>query len=292
MVTTNKSGIVIKNTAWGASALSLCLTLPVSAQSLPEQSGAIALPLQSTSDQPSNPVSYTAADLLPQAQFAATEALIDPIQMAQAEAQPGSTPPASTEPTQSDSGIQSPVLEKWRNQPPNVLEDIKNDPSFRTRVRLGLSYFPSTFDSLGWHVGLEDLRIGRTQLTVNADYQATFTGKRQAGGATLRYYLFPLGKVLNIAPVMGYRYLETPRYNTDGLEVGARLQLALSRGGAADLAITQTWVNPRQREEVGLTGLSFGYALTKKLRLSTEVQKQNSRQKRDTRFGIGLEWMF
>lgn len=35
----------------------------------------------------------------------------------------------------------SPVLQRWQRQVPNVLEDIKNDPSFRTRWRLGYNRF-------------------------------------------------------------------------------------------------------------------------------------------------------
>jgi hypothetical protein len=199
------------------------------------------------------------------------------------------SPPAPTAPV---AEVNSPVLEKWQRQVPNVLDEIKRDPSFRTRARLGLAYFPSTFDSLGWNVGVEDVFIGKTNLTASADYQATFTGKRKAGGVTLRYYLFPLGGYVNLAPVLGYRYLETPRYITDGLEVGFRVQFVLSRTGGADVSFTQTWVDPNQGDEVGVSTLSFGYALTHRLRLSTDVQKQNSKQKRDTRFAIGLEWMF
>lgn len=186
----------------------------------------------------------------------------------------------------------SPVLERWQRDIPNVLDDIKRDPSFRTRVRLGLSYFPSTFDSLGWNVGIEDYFIGRSNLTISGDYQATFTGDRRAGGADLRYYVLPLGSYVNLAPVLGYRYLETPRYTTDGLNVGFRVQVVPSRTGATDLSLTQTWVAPQQSQEVGITKLSFGYALTKQLRLSTDIEKQNSKQKKDTRFGVSLEWMF
>lgn len=207
-----------------------------------------------------------------------------------------STPPAESQPTDKprtpDLLETSPVFQQWNKEVPNVLESIKRDPAFRTRARLGLSYFPSTFDSLGWNVGIEDVFIGKTGLTVSGDYQATFTGDRQAGGAELRYYLLPLGGYFNIAPVLGYRYLETPRYITDGLNVGAKFQAVLSRTGGADIAFTQTWVDPRQSEEVGISKFSFGYALTRNIRLSTDIEKQNSKQKKDTRFGISLEWMF
>jgi len=216
---------------------------------------------------------------------------IDPV--AQADSEPPAVAPTDPPTPENPSDLdKSPVYQKWRQRVPDVLEDIKRDPSFRTRVRLGLSYFPSTFDSLGWNVGVEDVFLGNTPLTLSGDYQATFTGDRKAGGAELRYYILPLGSYFNVTPVLGYRYLETPRYTTDGLNVGIKAQFVLSRTGGADIALSQTWVAPRQSEEVGITKLSFGYALTKSLRLSTDIEKQNSKQKKDTRFGLSLEWMF
>ncbi|MBM0741595.1 hypothetical protein JOY44_08195 [Phormidium sp. CLA17] len=186
----------------------------------------------------------------------------------------------------------SPVLDKWEKQMPNVLEDIKRDPSFRTRVRLGLSYFPSTNDAVGWNVGVEDIFLGKTKLTLSGNYIASFNGSRKAGGADLRYYLLPLGGYVNIAPVLGYRYLEAPQYITDGLNVGFRVQAVPSRTGAADLSFMLTWVDPGQYDEVGVLTLSFGYALTKHVRLSTDIERQNSRYQKDTRFGVSLEYMF
>lgn len=187
---------------------------------------------------------------------------------------------------------QSPVLQRWLKQVPDVLSEIRRDPSFRSRFRLGYSQFPSTDDASGWSIGVEDALIGRTGLTVSADYQATFRGDRSAWGTDLRYYIRPLGSRINVAPVLGYRHLETAQYSTSGVNVGARLLLVPSRTGAADIALTQSWVNPAGEEEVGLTTLSVGYALTPNLRLSTDIQKQNSRQRKDSRVGIVLEWMF
>jgi hypothetical protein len=40
-----------------------------------------------------------------------------------------------------------------------------------------------------------------------------------------------------------------------------------------------------------LTTLTFGYAVTRQLRLSTDIQKQNAPEQKDSRVGIGLEWM-
>ncbi|MGA7936670.1 MAG: hypothetical protein WCA35_24155, partial [Kovacikia sp.] len=186
----------------------------------------------------------------------------------------------------------SPVLQRWLQKIPNIQEDIRHDPAFRTRLRLGYSQFPSTNQAGGLNIGLEDLFIGRTGLTLSSDYQASFNGKREAWGTDLRYYVLPLGNRINLAPVLGYRHLETTRYSTDGLNAGLRLLLVPSRTGAADIALTQSWVAPGTDQEVGLTTLSLGYALTDHLRLATDIQKQNARQRKDSRIGIVLEWMF
>ncbi|MBE9127755.1 MULTISPECIES: hypothetical protein [unclassified Coleofasciculus] len=185
----------------------------------------------------------------------------------------------------------SPVLQRWLQEVPNVLEDIRHDPSFRTRLRLGYSQFPSTDQAGGFIVGVEDIFIGRTGLTVSGDYQASFNEERETVGADLRYYLRPLGSYFNVAPVVGYRYLETEGYSTDGVNVGVRLLLVLSRTGAADVSLTQSFVSPGSNDEVGITTLSFGYAVTQNLRLSTDIQKQNSREEKDSRVGVVLEWM-
>jgi len=94
-----------------------------------------------------------------------------------------------------------------------------------------------------------------------------------------------------LSPPQGYRHLQNGDYATDGVNVGGRLKLVISRGGAADITLAQSWVAPGTAKEVGLTTLSFGYAVTRNLRLSTDIQKQNSRQSKDSRVGIVLEWM-
>jgi hypothetical protein len=185
----------------------------------------------------------------------------------------------------------SPVLRKWRNTKPNVLDDIKNDPSFRTRLRLGYSQFPSTGQAGGINIGVADAFIGSSGFTVNGDYETAFNGKREAYGVDLNYYLRPLGSYVNIAPVVGYRHLQTDRYSTDGVNLGAKLLLVLSRGGGADISLTQSWVAPGSSEEVGLTKFSVGYAVTRNLRFSTDIQKQNARLGKDSRVGVVFEWM-
>lgn len=185
----------------------------------------------------------------------------------------------------------SPVLQRWLEEIPDVWKSIHHDPSFTTRWRLGYSQFPANDGAGGFNLGVEDIFISGTGLTVSADYQASFNGERQTLGADLRYYVLPLGNYLNVAPVLGYRSLETGDFNTSGINTGLRLMLALSRTGASDLSLTQTFVSLGGEEEVGITTLSVGFALTPNLRLSTDIQKQNSIAAKDSRVGISVEWM-
>ncbi|MBC6418346.1 MAG: hypothetical protein GDA44_05910 [Prochloron sp. SP5CPC1] len=185
----------------------------------------------------------------------------------------------------------SPVLQRWLEEIPDVWKSIHHDPSFTTRWRVGYSQFPANDGAEGFNIGVEDIFIGGTGLTVSADYQASFNGERQTLGADLRYYVLPLGNYFNVAPVLGYRSLETGDFNTSGINTGLRLMVALSRTGASDISLTQTFVSLGGEEEVGITTLSVGFALTPNLRLSTDIQKQNSIAAKDSRVGISLEWM-
>jgi hypothetical protein len=199
---------------------------------------------------------------------------------------PSPTPPP-TPPTDLDLDPQliqsSPTLRKWLQQVPNVQRDIAHDPSFRTRLRVGYG------DEGSWSAHLEDVFVGSSGLALAAQAR---TGEVGSWGGDLRYYLRPLGKGVNVAPVVGYRYLEQPQRDIEGLNLGARLMLVPSRGGGADISLSQSWVNLGGTQSVGLTGLGVGYALTHNLRLGAEVQWQNSPQRKDSWWGIGLEWMF
>ncbi|MGK7881479.1 MAG: hypothetical protein AB4060_15480 [Crocosphaera sp.] len=184
----------------------------------------------------------------------------------------------------------SSVLQRWMKEVPNVLEDINHDPSFRTRIGIGYAEFPSTQHDGGINISVNDIFIGRTGLTVSGDYETSF-GKRDAGGVNLQYYLLPLGYYVNVAPVVGYRSISTNNYSEDGVNIGGKIIFPLSRSGAADLSFTQTFISPGEDDEVGVTNVSFGYAITKQIRLATEIEKQNSRVKKDSQFSIILEWM-
>jgi hypothetical protein len=186
---------------------------------------------------------------------------------------------------------ESPVLERWLEKIPDIAHDIRHNPSFRPRIRLGYTEFPSSDNSDGIILGVEDVFLGKTSLTLSGDYQTAFNGKRTAIGGNLQYYLLPLGNYVNVAPILGYRYIQTNNYSTDGLNLGLKLKLALSRTGAADITVSQSFISPGGDNEVGLTTLSVGYAITPNLRLAADIQSQNSRTRKDSMVGILLEWM-
>ncbi len=162
----------------------------------------------------------------------------------------------------------SPVLQEWLKEIPNVLQDIKYDPAFATRLRLGFITFPSNDDASGLNLGIEDIFIKRTGLTVSADYQTAFNGDRNAIGADVQYFLLPLGSYVNFAPLVGYRYVQSNDFYTDGVHLGMRLMLSLSRTGSGDISVSQSFINPGGNEEVGITSFAVGYAVTSHLRLS------------------------
>lgn len=187
----------------------------------------------------------------------------------------------------------SPVLQRWLEDPPDVLHDIRNDPAFRPRIRAGYVHID---DSPGYSIGIEDGllgELGSTGIALSADYANEFEGDRPQWGADLRYYLLPLGSQVNLAPQIGYRSLATPDETVDGLSLGGRLMLIPARTAAVDFALTQTWINPGHASHTAsLTTLSSGYALTETLRLSTDIQLQLTPDRQDYRWGVGLEVLF
>ncbi|MBE9028765.1 hypothetical protein IQ266_03200 [filamentous cyanobacterium LEGE 11480] len=204
--------------------------------------------------------------------------------------------PASDKPKQAidvpDSLKASPTLEKWRTQIPNVAQDIKTDPAFRPRLRLGYQSFGDrSSNPTGWQIGLEDLRLGQTRATLSAEYSSNANGNDRDLSADLHYSLMPLGQTVQIAPTVGYRRLTVNNLATSGLNLGWRTRLILSRRSAADITFDQTWVAPGTDRETGRSKLSFGYAITKNIRIATDWQRQQSRQRKDDRWGLSLEWM-
>lgn len=186
----------------------------------------------------------------------------------------------------------SPVLKKWGTEIPNLLEDIRNDPSFNTKVKLGIVQYPSSDDLGGFQVGIEDVFFGTTGITASIGYSQSLNADRVHFEGDLFYSLFPLGNYFNLAPVVGYHYLETEDYQEDGLNVGLQLRLVLSRTDAADIRLTQSFLSPGKETEVGLTTLAVGYAVSDQLRLGVEIQKQNAAVSKDSRVGVLTQWQF
>ena len=182
----------------------------------------------------------------------------------------------------------SPTLQKWLRSVPNIQQDITNDPSFKTRVRLGYTRFTQG-NTDGLSLGLEDLRLGSTPVTLSASYNASRADS--SWGIDVQPYLFPLGGYFNVAPVIGIRSLSTSTTQTTGLNLGARLLLVPSRGGGADVMLQQTWTAIGTDREVGVGKISIGYAIAPRLRLATDLERWQGRSVFETRASLLLEWM-
>ncbi|MGD1898007.1 MAG: hypothetical protein ACFB16_13760 [Phormidesmis sp.] len=186
---------------------------------------------------------------------------------------------------------QSPVLQRWLESVPNVQSDIRNDSSFNTRIQAGYTFFPSSEGTGGFIVGVDDIFLGETPLTVSADYQQNFEGDRTAYGTDLHYYVLPLGSYFNFSPILGYRYAESAEdYRIDGAHLGVRARFVPSRTSAADITVDQSWI-VGDSESLNITQINLGYAITKDLRLSTDFEWQSTRDEGDSRVGLNLEWM-
>lgn len=187
---------------------------------------------------------------------------------------------------------QSPVLQRWLQAIPDVDAEITRQPAFRPRVRAAYTGFPARGETGGVEVGVEDIfLLPGTGLTLSSHYSTNSNGQRQSYGVEARYYLLPLGNYLNLAPTLGYRDLASPDYRTGGVELGLRLMLVTSRGGGADLALSQQWVSLGQPGETSITGFNLGYAVSSQLRLATDLEFQSSPLGYDSRWGLGLEWL-
>ncbi|MGK7891908.1 MAG: hypothetical protein AB4042_21485 [Leptolyngbyaceae cyanobacterium] len=185
----------------------------------------------------------------------------------------------------------SPVLQRWLDGVPDLQSDLEHDPSFRPRLRLGYTTDRGDRDG-GILVGVEDLFLGQTGLTLSGDYRTDFGNANEEYGVDLRYHLLPLGQRVNIAPVVGYRSIAQGAVDTDGINVGVRMILVPSRTGAADISFSQTWVNPgSDRQSISRFTLSAGYAITHRLRLSSDLHIQTSDHDQNTTVGLLAEWL-
>lgn len=187
-------------------------------------------------------------------------------------------------------GDRSAVLRRWSQGVPDLGAEIENEPSLPTRWRLGYGQFPSTNHATGVILGVEDLYLGG-RWAIRGDLQMGFDNRRTGLGADLLYYLRPLGHYVNVSPLVGYRHIRTGSWATGGVNVGAQAVLALSRGGAADLTLRQSFVSPGAGDrEVGIGTLGVGYGITPRQRLAVEFQWERSTVKKDSRVGLFWEW--
>ncbi len=182
----------------------------------------------------------------------------------------------------------SPTLKKWLQHIPNIQQDIIHDPSFKTRFRAGYTRFTQGNQD-GLLLGIEDLHLSPTPITLSASYSTS--ANLSSWGVDAQPYLFPLGRYINLAPVIGIRSLSTATTQTTGLNLGARILLVPSRGGGADLTLQQTWINLGTDQEVGIGKLSVGYAIAPKLRIATDLERWQGRSIFETRASLLLEWI-
>jgi hypothetical protein len=181
----------------------------------------------------------------------------------------------------------SPVLRRWLADPPDVLYDIYNTPSFNTKLRLGIT---SRDSNLGVEVGVEDAFIGKTPLAISGSYQQEFSGKESSWDANIRYYMMPLGSYYNFAPQVGYRQLNLfGQPTTSGLDVGVQGIVVLSPR-SADLKLSHTFTDPGGNNETSTTSVSTSYAFSRQWRLGSSIQWRRSPARSDTRVGFVLEW--
>jgi hypothetical protein len=183
----------------------------------------------------------------------------------------------------------SSLLQRWLRQPPDLLQEIRENPSFNTKFGMKIT---SRDQVLGFAVGLDDLFIGRTPITFSANYEKEFANSSSGLDLNLRYYLLPLGEYFNLAPQIGYRSVAiADQPFLSGFDIGIQGILALSPR-SADIRIAQTWTSIGSNNEISTTKLSASYALMPQLRLASSVQWQRSPIRSDSRVGIGLEFSF
>ncbi|MFN3927378.1 MAG: hypothetical protein ACK4QL_08655 [Pseudanabaenaceae cyanobacterium] len=181
----------------------------------------------------------------------------------------------------------SSVLQRWLNNPPDLLEDIYNYPSFSTKFRLG---FISRDNRLGLDIGAEDIFLGRSPLTISGSYQTLLPTPEASWDIKARYYLLPLGSYWNVAPQVGYRQVNTAEGRSlAGLEVGLQAVLALSPR-SSDLRISHSFTNLGTDQELSVTALTASYALGRHFWLGSTIEWRRSPLQSDSRVGFSLQW--
>ncbi|MEN9203809.1 MAG: hypothetical protein Q6K80_07520 [Thermostichus sp. DG_1_6_bins_120] len=180
----------------------------------------------------------------------------------------------------------SPVLRRWLQNPPNLLDEIRNTPVLPTR-------FQASFESSShWRISLQDLRLAN-RLTLSGDYrQSAAEPENRQYGSEIRYFLAPMGSKFNLAPQLGYRVLEQKEHSLSGISYGAFAVLALAPG-AADLTGSYSWILTQQpqEEQATLTEVTAAYAISSSFRLSARYSLRHSTLTRESSLGFGVEWI-
>lgn len=183
----------------------------------------------------------------------------------------------------------SPLLQRWLDQPPDLLQEIRHKPSFNTKLGFKLT---SRDQVLGYGISLDDLFLGRSPFTFSANFEREFDKPSTNLDLNLRYYLLPLGDYFNIAPQIGYRSVAiADQPFLSGFDIGIQGIFALSPH-SADIRLAQTWTSIGSNNEISTTKLSTSYAIMPQLRLASSIQWQRSPNRADSRVGIGLELSF
>ena len=180
----------------------------------------------------------------------------------------------------------SPVLRRWLQSPPDLMQDIQHTPVFSPHIRTGIT---SRNNDLGVEASIEDVFVGQTPFTLSGSYQTEFAGREQSFALQMRYYTLPLGSYFNVAPTVGYRQINlTQQPQVSGVDLGLQGVLVLSPH-AADLRIGQTFTAPGAATETGITTLAASYAITTTIRLHSRVEWRRNPGFYDQRFAMGFE---
>ncbi len=181
---------------------------------------------------------------------------------------------------------ESPVLQRWLDQPPNVLEEITHTPILPARIQ---AVFEG--DST-WELGVADLQLA-DRVTLSGSYRQSWDHPDDRDyGSEVRYYLAPMGSILNLAPQLGYRSFNQADRQLSGPYLGAFVVLGLAPG-AADLTASYSFLDPVEPEEgqATLASITASYALSTSIRLAARYSWRNSTLRKDSDFGLILEWI-
>ncbi len=180
----------------------------------------------------------------------------------------------------------SPVLQRWLNDPPDLLDEIRNTPAVPTRLQAGI-------DVSGWSVGISDLYLVE-RISLSSHYQQSFDRPQDATfGSNLRYFVAPVGSRLNLAPQFGFGRIDQLDRFVSGPQYGAYFVLALDPG-AADLTLSYNWLDPSrstQEGEATIGDITAAYALSDSTRLAARYRWKHSTITKDQDLALILEWV-